>query len=358
MRLRQAWAIACGGLFLPSTASAAGQVFASVDLCWTFAGRGHLGVGAGASWEWSPRGGADVAPAVGPFTRVRWSRFAVPTWQVGVRGGPELREHYDNTWVSTGGVDLEAGWSVRARAPDGLVVGGGVTAGPAALHFDTLVWPGTELPPADAGTLPRPRGPSRLDPTLSLGGALGVIPAYTLLVMEGRALRRDGKVVRPLTRAAPSPWVERGRDEHASIAAFFELAADLRAVGAPPALVGGALRAAVDEAEHAWLCFGLAARETDRPVWVAPVLPRRGPPAPRAETLARLAVSSLLDGVIGEGRAAERAEGRRHGDPTADRAEARIAADERRHAALGGEIWTWARRELGVPGIPSGAPVG
>lgn len=349
LRARHAWALACGGLFLPDTAAAMGQVFATVDLSWTFQGRGHFGLGAGAAWEWSPRVGGDLAPAVGPFTRVRWSRLAVPTWQIGVRGGPELRNEYSNTWVSMGGVDLEAGWSVRARAPDGLVLGGGVSAGPAAVHFDTLVWPGHELPPADAGSLPRPRYASRLDPTLSLGVSAGLIPGYWPLVIEGRALRRAGAVVRPLTRAAPSPWVDRGRDEHASIAAFFELAAELRALGAPPALVGGALDAAVDEAEHAWLCFGLAARETDRPVWVAPLQPAPPERGERAAMLARIAVSSLVDGVEGEGRAADRAEARSHRDEVPDRAEARIAQDERRHAHLAGEIWSWARAELGAP---------
>ena len=67
----------------------------------------------------------------------------------------------------------------------------------------------------------------------------------------------------------------------------------------------------------------------------------------RAGRLARIAREALLDGIIGEGDAAKRAERRR--DTAKCEVEARvenaIVVEESRHASLAEDVLMWARRE-------------
>src|SRR5262249_8003152 len=76
--------------------------------------------------------------------------------------------------------------------------------------------------------------------------ARGVTPATSSLSAKTRA------------RLAAA-WLEIGRMEHASIAAFARFTLQLLAVGAPPDLVMAAQRAMADETNHAQLAFALAA---------------------------------------------------------------------------------------------------
>ena len=145
-------------------------------------------------------------------------------------------------------------------------------------------------------------------------------------------------------------WLEDARGEHASVPAFEHLALDLLAAAAPEYLVAGARRAALEEVEHATICFAIASSYggmdlraswgRSAPVW-------RPAAGSRRALLMRLAVESLIDGCIEEGIAAESARlGARHAtEPAIRRALDRIAREEAGHADLACAIVDWAIRE-------------
>jgi hypothetical protein len=213
---------------------------------------------------------------------------------------------------------------------------------------------------------------TRLMGNLLMAG-FGLLVGYlsTVGFSRGRQLRRRGRVLLPALRAneewtgraitldaseAPAgladQWRENGRTEHASVAAFARLTLDLMGLGAPPELVAAANQDALDEIRHAEMCFGLATAIDGRHVSPAPF-----PEAQRVATLsrarplalARLAVSSLVDGALHEGvsariiaRLAQRA------TPPAVRDMLKsIAADEGRHSAHGWEVVGWCLEQGG-----------
>jgi hypothetical protein len=139
-------------------------------------------------------------------------------------------------------------------------------------------------------------------------------------------------------RALASLWVHDGRLEHASVAAFARLSLELMALGAPPELVEGAHKAALDEARHARVCFALASAYAGEAIdpdgLPEAVLPLDAP------DFARLAAECVVDGCFGEavGAAAAREGSRRVRDPAVKRALAAIAREEARHAALAWRI--------------------
>lgn len=149
-------------------------------------------------------------------------------------------------------------------------------------------------------------------------------------------------------------WLSDARLEHAAVAAFARLTNDLLAVGAPPSLVEGASRAAADEVRHARACFALASAYAG--VSHGPdALPeaRLGAlPASRRGLLTQLLRESVIDGVVGEGIAAEtaRAGAAAASDPVVRGVLEEIAREEGEHAALGRDIAAWARAELGAEG--------
>lgn len=172
-------------------------------------------------------------------------------------------------------------------------------------------------------------------------------------MIDGRPLREGGRPVLPRACAlgpldgAARAWLTRGRVEQASVPAFLQLAAELRALGAPRPLVGRALQAAREEAGHARLCYAMVARRTGQPVLAAPMAPVGPRPGSRRLRLSRLAVEALQDGIIGEGEAAARAARRRDAarDPLEARVEHRIVVEETRHARLAEDVLRWARSE-------------
>lgn len=189
-----------------------------------------------------------------------------------------------------------------------------------------------------------------------LGWALPLLPACA----AGRPLRTEGAALLPAvawrgpergTDAETLRWIRRGREEHASVGAFLRLATELGALGAPAALIGGALRAASEEAGHARLCFGQAAARAQSPLWVRPVAGRLRRWPRRTEGLVTLASESWLDGVVGEGRAAHEAQDARDAvrDEVVAAIEDRIAAEEAGHARLGADVLDWCLREGGEP---------
>jgi hypothetical protein len=132
--------------------------------------------------------------------------------------------------------------------------------------------------------------------------------------------------------------------EHASIASFGQLALQLLSLGAPAELVEQAHVAALDEIEHARICFALASAYGGQ---------RYGPGALDAAAeasaleLEALVCANVEEGCVGETLAAlEAAEAaRRAQDPVVRAALEAIAFDEEQHAQLGWSIWGWA---LGV----------
>jgi hypothetical protein len=353
---------------LPSEARAGQQVVARLDLTWSFGGRRHLGVSAELAYSQAPLQRAYDSPELGPdfgaFVRVRSTRFAYPTLQAGGRVGVEAGA-YGSPYMPGLGVDLETGYGTSGGGRgSGLVVGGRVTALVADVGFDHTIRRRDRRPvPDEALRLPEwgseDPDPTRrdglpewglhrtgADPTISLGLAVPLLSAS--YAIDGRPLRDGDAGVRARADASGAR-VEEGLDEHASVGAFLQLAAELRRLGAPRPLVGRALRAAVEEAEHAALCLGLAARELDRPVSVGALeVPVRAVTG-RAQALERLAVESLMDGIVGEGEAAARAarEASDTRDEATARAKAAIARDEAAHAALAGDVAAWCAREGG-----------
>ncbi|TKC98730.1 ferritin-like domain-containing protein [Polyangium fumosum] len=144
-------------------------------------------------------------------------------------------------------------------------------------------------------------------------------------------------------------WIRDGLFEHASVAAFSRLALVLLAHGADESLVRAAHEAALDEVRHARLSLSLAAAYRG-----APVAPRGLPEAlslPLDEGLRELAVSTVIEGAVGETLAAvlaaEQAE--RASDPAVRRVLASIAEDEARHAELAFRIISFTIAAGGAP---------
>jgi hypothetical protein len=141
-------------------------------------------------------------------------------------------------------------------------------------------------------------------------------------------------------------WLSDARAEHASITAFEHLAADLEAAGADADLVAFARRAAIEEVRHAQVCLAIASTYAGRSLRLstAPfVLARRDRPEPRKQLVRRLAVESLLDGVIGEGASARTARrgAREATDPVVRILLMRVAEEEEGHAKLARKIVAW-----------------
>lgn len=157
---------------------------------------------------------------------------------------------------------------------------------------------------------------------------------------------RDGSTRAPeldtATRVAlGKAWLEDGLQEHASVAAFARFAMQLLAVGAPPDLVEGAHRAALDEIAHAKACFALASRYSGRIL---------GPDAitidgtVRELSLADLAALAAEEGCVGEtlGAAIAAEQLAVTTDPEVRRVLEKIARDEARHAELAWRFVAWA----------------
>jgi hypothetical protein len=218
---------------------------------------------------------------------------------------------------------------------------------------------------------------------LTAGGCGGDVPrpswlkgnpttTVEIVVIEGRPLRRRNgrpRVWRSRRRSLGitdktaltldaevraelgAHWQRMGEMEHASIAAFEDLAGRLRSVRAPEALVERCRIAAEQEARHAALCFALAGRYLAVSVTPGSLrLPWRRPRRRNTE-LVRLAVESLRDGVYNE-RYAARLAAAQLDAASDDRVRAaleQIARDEAEHAALAVDVMHWCARVGGQP---------
>ncbi len=286
-----------------------------------------------------PEGGKGARRVAGGLGQLAWRPGASRITAAGLAG----------TATSGGvlGASGELGLTYRFGQVPGFGIHTGVTADFAVLYAglrhqfllgDTWVGGGLRLPP--------------------FYGSLGVRERSEYTV-DGRPLRTDEGVLhfdagvsenaRDERELAARRWQDAAQHECESIPAFMRLAEELLFHGAPDELVARALDAAEDEIRHAALSAVLA-----RALNPAALAPRMPLPAPRVylsgeRGLRRLAVESVIDGLFGEGMAAERARlgAEQASDPRFARAQRRIHADESRHAALGGDIAHWAAHQGG-----------
>jgi hypothetical protein len=147
--------------------------------------------------------------------------------------------------------------------------------------------------------------------------------------------------------ALGAEWRDNGKKEHASVAAFAQLTLDLMAVGAPPELVSGAQRDALDEIRHAAACFALARDIDGREESPAPFPDARTRKflftASREIALTQIAIDALADGVLNEGIASRLLAqlAKKCELPAMAPVLREMAADESRHAAHSWEIIAW-----------------
>ena len=155
--------------------------------------------------------------------------------------------------------------------------------------------------------------------------------------------------------AASRNYISQGLAEHASVASFGRFSLHLMRIGAPAAILRGAHEAAIDEIEHAQLCFSIgnwlsgAAVTTDG-LKSSRIVGPRAFPFPddiiRIEQSMRKLVLSVLDeGVMGETLAtlrlalrSEHMKGYRFIQETLKK----IMVDEARHASLGWRTLAWS----------------
>ncbi|WP_438016012.1 hypothetical protein WMF18_34975 [Sorangium sp. So ce315] len=137
-------------------------------------------------------------------------------------------------------------------------------------------------------------------------------------------------------------WAERGQSEHASVASFGRFALGLMAVGAPPALLEAAHRAAIDEVRHARIALAVASAYAGEPVGVGP-LPLHGA-LDDVGSLESLTLATVVEGCVGETLSAIEAEvaARAAEAPAVRMALQAIARDEARHAELAWAFVRWA----------------
>lgn len=161
--------------------------------------------------------------------------------------------------------------------------------------------------------------------------------------VEGRRPPGLAEPQRLSASTAAGAWLARAAWlEAASIHAFVQLARELGAHGAPPALVRWALLAAEEEVRHTRAMSRLAARHG-----AVPPVPEVAPTPPRA--LEAIAIENAAEGCVRETWGAVIAEWQARAalDPEVRAAFAVIARDEARHAALAWAVDRWARTKLG-----------
>jgi hypothetical protein len=180
----------------------------------------------------------------------------------------------------------------------------------------------------------------------------------------------DDALPAEVRRALADHWSEVALLEHASIASFSLFTLALLSVGAPPSLIEGAHKAAMDEVEHAKLAFRLASRFAGHALAPGPL-----PVSDSAlgSSIEELAVSTAREGCVGEtvGAVEARAALERATDDEVRRVLGIVERDESAHAELAWQTVRWAidcggnpvrdavgaafRHELEVPLVPAAA---
>lgn len=177
-----------------------------------------------------------------------------------------------------------------------------------------------------------------------------MVPTFGLSTMSARRDRfwKNLRQLRPVPHELRTPlarsWLHAAQMEHASIASFGQFALQLLSLGAPADLVQQAHVAALDEIEHARICFALASAYGAERYGPGPLDAITGGFSSDLETVV---CANVAEGCVGETLAALEGEeaARRATDPVVKAALEAISFDEERHAQLGWSVWGWA---LGV----------
>jgi hypothetical protein len=135
-------------------------------------------------------------------------------------------------------------------------------------------------------------------------------------------------------------WVQAALAEHASVASFARASLELMTVAAPAALLRDYHSAALDEINHATLCFraAVAFGSKEMSPGALPSVPLRQP------CLEEIAYNTFKEGCVIETMAAVEASiaAKKIDDPTLRRHAHRIADDEMRHSELAWRTLDWA----------------
>jgi hypothetical protein len=188
------------------------------------------------------------------------------------------------------------------------------------------------------------------------------LPAGRPLIVEGKARVAPPRVgqawlegpeplvagLDPITRRKLGEvWLAAALEEHAAVGAFARLALSLLSFGSSADLVGRTEQAALQEVEHARLCFTLASTYLGAPLEPGPLkvggIGRNDP--------VDLALESWHGGCLGEGAAAAvaRAARRRAHDPAVCAVLTIISRDEAAHAELAWDVLALALERGGRP---------
>lgn len=331
------------GALVATPAEAAPRVRAGIDLSLTFGASRPFGIGLSTDVS-VPAFDEQTGLMIGGGTRFDVFPGSGVQWVLEPLVGAGLLPNPSSCEFSPRFVfDVRPGLALRSRG------GPAMTFATSAQFSQTLggqVRFGGAVPLAAS-----PRREARADLGMIQDLTLTVGPHLTSLdtCIVGRPLREDGEMVLAEAEGAThssvlaADWLEQAREEHAAVAAFLRLAAELEALGAPDALVQACRASAAEEAVHARLCLQRAAEHAGAPAVLDELVTAPRAFASRAEALATLAHESWHDGFVNEGRAAEvaRQAAQRATDP-ADRAvHLRIAREEAVHAELGARITAW-----------------
>ncbi len=351
-RFRRAAAIfgaAVGLTGAGGTARADGYVSPGLLASWTFGKHGGFGLGGELAWTHYDLRGQQSLPWPVVYGAFLQSEALFGEGR-GFRGslGAQAAPMFSPVGAELG-MSLQRDSAWRGGVHGGVYASAGVAS---------LAWRGTFSGPGEGGVQ------HAVVFTLKAPLMYGCVPP---MCIAGRPLRGEDGMLLPdvlcdgedalSVYGEAESWLTAARAEFASVPAFLELAADLQRAGAPVSLVDRALDAAADEVRHARLCFAVASERsglTLRPRWMPEwSRPSRSLLQPahdsRDAELARLAVESFEDGVLGEGRAAREALKASDGavDPRLAQAQRGIARDEHRHARLGADLVTWCEAEGG-----------
>jgi hypothetical protein len=137
-------------------------------------------------------------------------------------------------------------------------------------------------------------------------------------------------------------WLFDAQHEHAAIASFSRFALQLLAMAAPPRFVDGALRAALDEREHAGLFFALA-RTHGRSAWAPGPLSVTGALV-GADDPIHVVVATIREGCVAETISALQLQAARDAaeDPALRNALSRVLEQELAHVDLAWTFVAWA----------------
>lgn len=156
-------------------------------------------------------------------------------------------------------------------------------------------------------------------------------------------LRLDG-IAAELRAALAAEWTRVGLLEHASVAAFARFALQLLGLGAPAELLQACQQAMEDELRHTRIAFGLASCYAEATLGPGPLKLDGAFDTPGEDLLAHVAMTTLLEGCIGETIASlDAREGAAAAtDPRIRQVLSEIADDEQRHAELAWRFLDWA----------------